>query len=1419
MLGEQYQVDYIINLQDNASAGIRTFSKAASKLANATKNFKQFEERFNKMTATFNKQLELKISTSQASRKLNRVIKQLEKIHNLSTGINVGVAGSAGGGATNRRVGTTQVAAPAPRPTRASQPQGPRPLVAPKGRQPLVPRNLEYQVLGPTRLGNVAMLDMFKGMGLMYGISAIGSGVRDILSQSTEYENIMQTAMNILKTNYKGGNFNASFADMERIVREVGVETKFTAPEVADAVKFLAMAGLDINAISKSIRPIADIALIGDTDLGQTADVMTNIMTAYGIKPDDMRKTADVMTRTFTMSNTTLLELAESFKMAGSMLHLANVPFETAAAAFGVLGDAGIKATMAGTTMRTIMNNLRNPTKNQMSYWQSLGIKRFDEYGNLREINDIFADLNKLNSKDERAAIAKQKYEELQKEIAPKLEGLEEGSAEYNKVLADFDYEKKSEAIRKQFGGVDVFRLFRLTAASGAGVLMNSVEKWNKIIEENFLSDGLSQKLADEKKNTIAGMWAQLKSAFQEGGLKVFEENDGIIRGYLQKGISWLKSDQFTNILRSVIDLVADLGGTLLRFTKIIVDLYDKFGPLIKFFLKTQLYAKGFQTILVSLRQFGNSVLFYVLPLLKLLGGNGVNSGIFGGLFGKTTLVNEPLLNSSFWQTFVGNPTDEKYIAHKWRKDWRLAKKEFGAHFGEDGLLYDDNKELLALPFDFYDEKKYQRRMRQAKAMRWSGITSKAGGTGGYFLGNAINPEVGGMWGSLLGTGFGAIAPALLVSGPWGIAATAAVTAITGIVAAVKTYNRKINEADVSTRAWLKSLHDLNISKTNFTSPDAVLNKSMEIMSDHLLDMNQKLALQIELFREARRQKEGYADEVPTDYSKKMSEITGIEAARDTWDKFTGIGGEAAYKKAVKGIINDPLFNGQFKQIAGEAEGAYNYKGTRYWFGNRQYRQDFEAFTSAIDKGNPNYTDAKKALEKGGKLDIFNTVSTEEFDKTIQAFWNQDFSPRPDANKKAQDYKKWGDVTLKEALTVPQYANIIKERQQGLVDFYNPYRAVLESMENGTDAGLNPQKFIGQYITAFNVEEFGAFGTQDYYNNIIKKLYQGTDENKNPLYTSKLAFAEDLKEMYEETVALYNNLPEAVQPYFYKYLDKTAWEQVYKSFDLDLSNVTGGFYSSDQDSEQKQNGTPEQAIAAASDSLQAYKQPMIVPMWPEVPAQSAEQTEKKETPVPIIKMDMPYLFYKYPWENGASMIAETMRSEREQTLGAFTKNTENMSGTFQAYTAPVIQMYPEAQAVGRKDDTDGASVIGYGLYDRLSQLFNDKHQFVPFNMEEYGMVTAQLQTPYYNPYYNGENGIPQPVLPSTRAVNEALALAESGIKVQPNVTKNNTYTFTFQIENLRTDMDEDQLSQFIDERFIPSVIDKLDHSFEGSLSA
>lgn len=1360
MFGEQYQVDYIINLQDNASAGIRTFSQAASKLANATKNFKQFEERFNKMTATFNKQLELKISTSQASRKLNRVIKQLEKIHNLSTGINVGVAGSAGGGATNRKVGTTQVAAPAPRPTRASQPQGPRPLVAPKGRQPLVPRNLEYQVLGPTRLGNVAMLDMFKGMGLMYGISAIGSGVRDILSQSTEYENIMQTAMNILKTNYKGGNFNASFADMERIVREVGVETKFTAPEVADAVKFLAMAGLDINAINKSIRPIADIALIGDTDLGQTADVMTNIMTAYGIKPDDMRKTADVMTRTFTMSNTTLLELAESFKMAGSMLHLANVPFETAAAAFGVLGDAGIKATMAGTTMRTIMNNLRNPTKNQMSYWQSLGIKRFDEYGNLREINDIFADLNKLNSKDERAAIAKQKYEELQKEIAPKLEGLEEGSAEYNKVLADFDYEKKSEAIRKQFGGVDVFRLFRLTAASGAGVLMNSVEKWNKIIEENFLSDGLSNKLAEQKKNTIAGMWAQLKSAFQEGGLKVFEENDGIIRGYLQKGISWLKSDDFTKMLRSVFDLVADLGKMLVWFTKNVVTLYDRFKPLIKYLLEFQLVLKGIQLIVGSGKMFGNAILYTLSPIFNAAANNQWIQKKRPGMFGFSTAYSA--YSSSIGGAAINGAANgltngmNPLIAY-----WFTGRKGKGMPQAPIQLAANQNLPIpKQMPFDptlisrnaLYNKelKAYNKRVQRANHMQanaaWAGM---AGAMAGSYLGNALAPEsewagaIGGVAGSLGGMALSSMA----IPGAGWIAA--AVMAATAVTAYFIKQARAAREAKEAADAYYESMNKLNVEQWRISNEKDYFSAMLSIRSNNLLNEQERLKGSITLWNKYYAAMKGEDEEFDRD--KKGGMVALSPRAKELYEGMTGEKG-GSYRNELRSRLTaegkmqeaekmiQEMFSDQLSQIdlkwyelLGIGNGA-EYHDNLYKSLNSDAGLYF--IGNVLDKNN-DFLSGEGPVAKWFASAYSGLGSPEDIETSIQDFATKFLMPAGEFKSfREQDETKLEDIaemSPAEWLQFPTYYALIKPMlQKRIEDFVANAQRMLSGNEEEAQRAV--QGFYMQHqIFPYLGEGYDNFLSPEF---AEKFSDLANIPGKNELdKRAKQRFAfEQLVKLFED-----ENVSDIQKKYLLPMLNRTYWEN---TLGVDLSGIEGGF---------------------------------VMPT--------------NNEPKPYGDM--------FNWDANRGVYTY---KDGENTL----------------WSLPGVKNFMPGRSVGNITPWSLPSFNDMFDWDAIRNTWMYKTEGQNTNQSQYGYM------PYYqyNPYTGtGETIFPQPALPSTRAVNEALALAESGIKVQPNVTKNNNYTFTFQIENLRTDMDEDQLSQFIDERFIPSVIDKLDHSFEGSLSA
>lgn len=436
-------------------------------------------------------------------------------------------------------------------------------------RRSFIPSNIGYKVLGPSMLdgGGLGIASMLKGMGVMYGITGIGQLVSDAFNDYVTYDNIMQTTKNILHAHDNGLGFGGRFAQMARTVRNVGVETKFTAPEVADAAKFLAMAGYKLPDINQSIRPIADVALVGDTELGTTADLMTNIMTAYNIRPGQVRQAADIMTNTFTMSNTTLTELAEAYKYSAGLFAANGISFQESAAALGVLGNAGIKGSQAGTTMRTILANLRNQTDKQGKAWGNLyymkdgkkvHISPKDSNNNLRSLVDIFGDLAKVD--------------------------------EYQ---------------RSQGGaGVDMYKIFHKTAAQGATALLAQVKTWNDIIANNFMSNGMVEKLADAKKNTISGLWAQLTSMFTEDGIKAFGGVDGAIRNVLQKGIDALnpeKNPAITGIVDNGIGTIKDLLEGAKDASVDLFNIWKRFGGFVTTFFNIQM---RLMPILMTLRAF-----------------------------------------------------------------------------------------------------------------------------------------------------------------------------------------------------------------------------------------------------------------------------------------------------------------------------------------------------------------------------------------------------------------------------------------------------------------------------------------------------------------------------------------------------------------------------------------------------------------------------------------------------------------------------------------------------------------------------------------------------------------------------------------------------------------------------------------------
>ncbi|MCS2889339.1 phage tail tape measure protein [Bacteroides fragilis] len=174
----------------------------------------------------------------------------------------------------------------------------------------------------------------------------------------------MKSARSILRVaDMDLGSFETRFDDMARHVRKIGIDTKYTAVEIAGVVKFLSMAGMDIETIHKSIRPVTNLALIGDNDVSYIADPATNIMAGYDIHNDSMDSVADIIASTISRSNVNIVEIAESYKMAAGYLRMAGVEFTEASASIGLLGNMGLKGTLAGTSLRAMSTRFAKPTK------------------------------------------------------------------------------------------------------------------------------------------------------------------------------------------------------------------------------------------------------------------------------------------------------------------------------------------------------------------------------------------------------------------------------------------------------------------------------------------------------------------------------------------------------------------------------------------------------------------------------------------------------------------------------------------------------------------------------------------------------------------------------------------------------------------------------------------------------------------------------------------------------------------------------------------------------------------------------------------------------------------------------------------------------------------------------------------------
>ena len=338
--------------------------------------------------------------------------------------------------------------------------------------------------------------------------------VRSELSDAVEYANIMKSARSILRVaDMDLGSFETRFDNMARHVRKIGIDTKYTAVEIAGAVKFLSMAGMDIETIHKSIRPVTNLALIGDNDVSYIADLATNIMAGYDIHNDSMDSVADIIASTISRSNVNIVEIAESYKMAAGYLRMAGVEFTEASAAIGLLGNMGLKGTLAGTSLRAMSTRFARPTREGREVLDRLGVKfteKRDVEGvrveKLRPIADIFEELNRKGAS-----------------------------------MADM------QAIFGKIGG------------NAAMMLVRNYDRLRTLSSHNRGSQGISAELALVKQDTTKGLWAQATSQLSEGFMHAFEVLEPSVRTVLRSFLDKFKAPDFTRGLLSVGNALLDI--------------------------------------------------------------------------------------------------------------------------------------------------------------------------------------------------------------------------------------------------------------------------------------------------------------------------------------------------------------------------------------------------------------------------------------------------------------------------------------------------------------------------------------------------------------------------------------------------------------------------------------------------------------------------------------------------------------------------------------------------------------------------------------------------------------------------------------------------------------------------------------------
>ena len=176
--------------------------------------------------------------------------------------------------------------------------------------------------------------------------------------------------------------------------KEMGATTKYSATQAGEALNYLALAGYSAENSVKALPTVLNVASAGGIDLAAASDMVTDSMSALGLEMKDLESFSDKLAKTSQKSNTSVAQLGEAILTVGGTAKSLSGGVDELITMLGLIADNGIKGAEGGTALRNIILSLSAPTDTAAEALERLNVQAFDEQGNLRELSDVFGDLN-----------------------------------------------------------------------------------------------------------------------------------------------------------------------------------------------------------------------------------------------------------------------------------------------------------------------------------------------------------------------------------------------------------------------------------------------------------------------------------------------------------------------------------------------------------------------------------------------------------------------------------------------------------------------------------------------------------------------------------------------------------------------------------------------------------------------------------------------------------------------------------------------------------------------------------------------------------------------------------------------------------------------------------------------------------------